>query len=73
MPLDEAGEQDQAGDVGRLEPPVTGADAGYVLPGDRDVGLELLAGEDRQDAAAREHEVRRLVPAGDGQAVRQIG
>ena len=59
--------------VDRLAAVVAGADAGDPAVGDRDVGREPLAGEHRQDAAARDDDVGGLVPAGHGEPSRQIG
>jgi len=72
VPVDEAGEQDQARDVDPLAPPVARSDAGNVLADDRDVGLEELAGEHGQHPPPGEHKVGGLVAAGDGDPADEI-
>jgi hypothetical protein len=70
--VDEPGEQDLAGDVDLFASFVALADAGHVLAADRDVGLEELPREDRQDRAAAQHQVCRLVATGDGEPSKEV-
>ena len=69
--IDEAGDQEPAGRVDRLRGFVV-AEACDVPVRDRDVGLEPLAREDGEDAAAADDDVRRLVATGDRQPSRQV-
>ena len=72
MAVDEAREQDQAGDVDLLAALIVLADPGHVLAGDRDVGVQELPGEDRQDRAAPQHQVGGLVATGDGEPSNEV-
>ena len=69
--VDEAGDDVGAADVERLRPFVV-AEARDVAVADGDVGLEPLAREDREHAAALDDEVGRLVPACDRYAAGEI-
>ena len=48
------------------------AESGHVAVGDRDVVLEPLAREDREDVAAADDDIRRLVAAGDRDSPGQL-
>ena len=69
--VDEAGDDELAGGVDRL-PSLVLADAGDPPVRERDVGIEPLAREHREDAAALQHEVGRLVSPGDGDSAGEI-
>ena len=62
--VDESGNDEASGCVQRLAAPVV-ADARDDAVDDRDVGIEPLAREDREDLSALDDEVGRLVPAAD--------
>ncbi len=64
--VDEPGHDEGTGRVERLVP-VVRPDPGDHTVDDRDVRVEPLAGEDRQNASASHDEVCRLVSAGDGE------
>ena len=70
--VDEPGHDEPAAHIKCLSPLVV-AEAGDEAVDDGDVGLEPLAREDREHAAAAKHEVGRLVAAGDGEAAGEIG
>ena len=70
--VDEAGHDPAAGRVERLAALVL-AEPGDAAVDDRDVALEPLAREDREDAAAAHDEVGGLVAAGDRETAREVG
>ena len=70
--VDEAGHDETAGGVQRLGALVV-AEPCDVAVDDRDVGLEPLAGEHREDAAAADDEIGRLVPPCNRQPSGEIG
>ena len=70
MGVDEAGDDEATGRVDRLGA-LVGPDPGDHPVDDRDVGLEPLPGEDRQDATPADDDIGWLVPARDGEAALQ--
>jgi len=71
VPVDESGEQDEPGGID-CSVALVPSHTGNVLPGHRDIGVEELAREHRQDAPSRQDGVGGLVASSDGQAVGQI-
>ncbi len=70
--VDEARDDPAPGRVDRLAALVL-AEARDVAVHDRDVGVEPLAREDREDASAADDDVGGLVPAGDGESAGEVG
>ena len=69
--VDEPGHDKVTGRIQCLGPLVV-TEPCDVAVDDRDVGLEPLAGEHREDAAAADDEVGRLAPAGDGETAGEV-
>lgn len=72
MGIDEAGDEDEARDVEDAGAVVGGADAGDPVAGDRHVTVDHAAGNEVEDPAAAQHQIRRLVATGLGDAAFEV-